>query len=166
MEKEDDGAFYLESTLKDISENILKLGQGITKINDLTFLNRARTESTFYEDLEERLYHIVDYEKVVQNYVYPDLEYSEDYPIDYMIQGKEAPLFLFGVGNKDKARLTTIILERLIRHQVTFESLIVFQDFDGIPKNDAKRLINVAGEMISSLDAKDDLSRKIIKRVA
>lgn len=164
--KEDDGAFYLESTLKDISENILKLGQGITKINDLTFLNRARTESTFYEDLEERLYHIVDYEKVVQNYVYPDMEYSEDYPIDYMIQGKEAPLFLFGVGNKDKARLTTIILERLIRHQVTFESLIVFQDFDGIPKNDAKRLINVAGEMISSLDAKEDLSRKIIKRVA
>ena len=75
-------------------------------------------------------------------------------------------MFLFGVGNKDKARLTTIILERLIRHQADFESLIVFQDFDSIPKNDAKRLMNVAGEMISSLDAKDDLSRKILKRVA
>tara|TARA_R110002020_G_scaffold362277_1_gene574653 strand:+ start:1447 stop:2235 length:789 start_codon:yes stop_codon:yes gene_type:complete len=164
--QEDDGAFYLNSTLKDIPENILKLGQGITKIQDLTFLNRARVESTFYEDLEERLYHIVDAEKVVQDYVYSNMENADDYPIDYMIPGKEEPLFLFGIGNRDKARLTTIVLERLIRHKASFESLIIFQDFDSIPKNDAKRLMNVAGEMISSLDAKEDLSRKILKRVA
>jgi hypothetical protein len=164
--KEDDGAFYLESTVQNIPENIFKLGQGITKIQDLTFLNRARVENTFYEDLQERLYNIVDSEKIVQDYVYSAMENADDYPIDYMIKGKDEPLFLFGIGNRDKARLTTIILERLIRHKAVFESIIVFQDFDGIPKNDAKRLMNVAGEMISSLDAKNDLSRKILKRVA
>lgn len=164
--QEDDGAFYLDSTLEDIPGNILKLGQGITKIQDLTFLNRARVESTFYEDFEERLYHIVDSDKVIRDYIYSKMENADDYPIDYMIAGREVPLFLFGIGNRDKARLTTIILERLIRHKATFESLIVFQDFDSIPKTDAKRLMNVAGEMISSLDAKEDLSRKILKRVA
>lgn len=164
--KEDDGEFYLESTVNDIPENIFKLGQGITKIYDLTFLNRARVENTFYEDLEERIYRIVDEEKITRDYVYSAMENADDYPIDYMIPGKDEPLFLFGIANRDKARLTNIVLERLIRHNVIFESLIVFQDFDGIPKNDAKRLMNVAGEMISSLDAKDDLSRKILKRVA
>ena len=163
--KEDDGEFYLESTIEEIHNNLFKLGQAITKIYDLTYLNRARVENTFYEDLQERIFNIVDPEKITQNYVYSAMENADDYPIDYMITGKREPLFLFGIGNRDKARLTTIILERLIRHQANFESLIVFQDFDSIPKNDAKRLMNVAGEMISSLDAKDDLSRKILKRV-
>jgi len=162
--KEDDGEFYLESTSEEIHNNIFKLGQAITKIYDLTFLHRARVENTFYEDLQERLYNIVDPEKIVQDYIYSAMDNADDYPIDYMVKGKEYPLFLFGIGNRDKARLTTIILERLIRHNANFESLIVFQDFDSIPKNDAKRLMNVAGEMISSLDAKDDLSRKILKR--
>ncbi|HDL01621.1 MAG TPA: DUF1828 domain-containing protein [candidate division Zixibacteria bacterium] len=164
--KEDDGEFFLESTSDEIHNNLFKLGQAITKIYDLTYLNRARVENTFYEDLEERLYNIVDAEKIIQDYVYSAMENADDYPIDYMIKGKKEPLFLFGIGNRDKARLTTIILERLIRHNAEFESLIVFHDFDAIPKNDAKRLMNVAGEMISSLDAKDDLSRKILKRVA
>lgn len=164
--KEDDGSFYLESTVDDIPTNVFKLGQGITKIYDLTFLNRARVENTFYDDLEERINNIVGAEKIVKDYVYSAMESANDYPIDYMIQGKEAPLFLFGVANKDKARLTTIILERLNGYGANFESLIIFQDFDNIPKNDGKRLMNIAGEMISSLDAKEDLSRKILKRVA
>lgn len=164
--KEDDGSFYIESTVDDIPASVFKLGQGITKIYDLTFLNRVRVENTFYEDLEERIYNIVNPEKIIKNYVYVEIESADDYPIDYMIQGDEVPLFLFGVGNKDKARLTTIILERLNRFGAKFESLIIFQDFDNIPKNDGRRLMNIAGEMISSLDAKDDLRRKILKRVA
>lgn len=164
--KEDDGAFYLESTVDRVPENVFKLGQGITKIYDLTFLNRGRVESTFYDDLKERIYNIVDEDKIIQDYVFEVMDDAYDYPIDYKIEGKDKPLYLFGVGNRDKARLTTIILERLVRYTEGFESLIVFQDFDGIPKNDAKRLMNVAGEMITSLDARDDLSRKILKRVA
>lgn len=162
--KEEDGEFYLESTLEDIPANIFRLGQGIIKIYDLTYLNRVRVESTFYEDLNSRIYELVNEENIIRNYIYDSKDYAEDYPIDYKIEGKIDPLF--GVGNKDKARIVTIVLERLIRHEASFESLIVFQDFDEIPKNDAKRLMNVSGEMITSLDGREDLSRKLLKRVA
>lgn len=164
--KEEDGEFYLESTLEDIPANIFRLGQGITKIYDLTYLNRVRVESTFYEDLNSRIYELVNKENIIRNYIYDSMDYAEDYPIDYKIEGKIDPLFVFGVGNKDKARIVTIVLERLTRHEASFESLIVLQDFDEIPKNDAKRLMNVSGEMITSLDAREDLSRKLLKRVA
>lgn len=162
--KEEDGEFYLESTLEDIPANIFRLGQGIIKIYDLTCLNRVRVESTFYEDLNSRIYELVNEENIIRNYIYDSKDYAEDYPIDYKIEGKIDPLF--GVGNKDKARIVTIVLERLIRHEASFESLIVFQNFDEIPKNDAKRLMNVSCEMITSLDAREDLSRKLLKRLA
>jgi Domain of unknown function DUF1828 len=162
---ENDGEFFIETPLEKLGINIFRLSQALTKINDLTFLNRARAESTFYEDLQEQLYKIVGDEKVQKDYYYQNMENSRDYPIDYKIDGKYAPLFLFGVPNRDKARLTTIILERLLREKADFDSLLIFSDQGSIPKQDLARLTNAGGEMIASLDAEADFSRKLLRKI-
>lgn len=161
---EDDGEFYIDTSVLTIGGDIFKIAQALTKINDLTFLNRFRVESTFYEDLKHDVIDIVGEDKLYVDYIYTRMDNAEDYPIDFMIPGKQDPLFLFGVPNKDKARLTTIILERLLRSNAAFDSLIVFAEQESIPKRDLARLSNVGGEMIASLDAKDDLKRKIRRR--
>lgn len=163
--EEDDGEFYIETPIDDLGFNIFRLGQALTKINDLTFLNRARAESTFYEDLQEQLFKIVGEDKVTKDYYYEDMENARDYPIDYKIDGKYAPLFLFGIPNRDKARLTTIILERLLRSKADFDSLLIFSDQGLIPKPDLARLSNAGGEMIASLDAESDFSRKLLRKI-
>lgn len=162
---ENDGEFYIDDEINNLSKNIFRLGQALTKISDLTFLNRARAESTFYEDLTEQLYRIIDSDKIIKDYNYPLIDNPQDYPIDYYIQGKYAPLFLFGIPNRDKARLTTITLERLLRVKADFDSLLIFSDQSSIPKQDLARLSNAGGEMIASLDAEDDISRKVLRKV-
>lgn len=162
---EENGEFYIDTQLSNLGSGIFQLGQALIKISDLTFLNRARAESTFYEDLRERLFKVVEPENVLVDYYYEQLENARDYPIDYRIEGIRSPLFLFGVPNKDKARLTTIVLERLVRGNADFESLIVFLDQGSIPKPDLARLSNIGGEMIASLDAEDDFKRKILRKV-
>lgn len=164
--REDNGEFYVDTTLDDLAANVFRLGQALTKLYDLTFLNRFRVESTFYEDLEEQLFSIVDSSKIEKNYLYPAMENAADYPIDYRIEGKYLPLYLFGVPGKDKARLTTIVLERLLRSNHEFDSLLIFSDQSLLPKGDLARLTNAGGEMIASLDARDDLRRKILRKVA
>lgn len=163
--EEENGAFFIETPLENLGFNIFRLGQALTKINDLTFLNRARSESTFYEDLKEQLYKIVDDDKVKKDYYFETMENARDYPIDYRIEGKHAPLFLFGIPNRDKARLTTIILERLLRTKTDFDSLLIFSDLGSIPKQDLARLSNAGGEMIASLDAETDFSRKLLRKI-
>jgi hypothetical protein len=162
---EDNGEFYIETPIENLGFNIFRLGQALTKINDLTFLNRARAESTFYEDLQEQLFKIVPEDLVKKDYFYEQMENASDYPIDYRIEGKHSPLFLFGIPNKDKARLTTIILERLLRSNADFENLLIFSDQGSIPKQDLARLSNTGGEMIASLDAESDFSRKLLRRI-
>lgn len=162
--EEDNGEFYIETEITNLGYNIFKLGQGLTKIYDLTFLNRARAESTFYEDLQEQLSKIVGSDNVVRDYFYSEMENARDYPIDFKIEGKHAPLFLFGIPNRDKARLTTIILERLLRANADFDSILIFLDQGTIPKQDLARLSNAGGEMIASLDAETDFSRKILRK--
>lgn len=162
---EDNGEFYIETETAHLGGAIFRLGQALTKIHDLTFLNRARAESTFYEDLREQLFRLVGEELVREQYYYELMDNARDYPIDYRIEGKHAPLFLFGIPNRDKARLTTIILERLLRANADFDSLLVFADQGAIPKLDLARLTNAGGEMIASLDAEADFSRKLSRKI-
>lgn len=58
--QEDDGEFYIDSPADKLGASIFRFGQAITRIHDLTFWNRVRVESTFYEDLEEKLKAYVD----------------------------------------------------------------------------------------------------------
>lgn len=164
--EEDNGEFFVDTQTEDLGFNIFRFGQGLTKINDLTFLNRVRAESTFYDDLQDQLMKVVGEEKIVKDYYYTDMENAKDYPIDYRIEGKSDPIFLFGIPNKDKARLTTIILERLLRAKADFESILIFSDQSLIPRPDLARLSNIGGEMIASLDAETDFSRKLLRKVA
>ena len=102
-------------------------------------------------------------EKIRPDYTLPNHADAESYPIDFRIEGRRAPLFLFGVASRDKARLVTIILEHWLRAKIEFDSLLIFQDQQIIPRLDLARLSNVGGEQVASLDASEDFQRKIIK---
>lgn len=160
---ENNGEIFIDTNSGNLVQDIFKLGQGLTKITDLTFLNRIRVESTFYDDLKDSLYKIIGEDKIEKDYISHEIEDGSYYPIDYYIKTAKKPLYVFGVTGKDKARLTTIVLERLRRHNVSFESLIVFENQALIPNSDLARLMNVGDEMLSSLTAKEDLARKLLK---
>lgn len=164
---EQNGQFYLECAPANLSDSVFRLGQALTRIYDLTFLNRSRVASTFYDDLQEQISTLVSVEKVHKNYVVAGIPNADHYPVDFCIDGKNNQrLFLFGIPNRDKARLTTIFLQYFIQQRVEFDSMLVFENQEDIPRPDLARLSNVGGEMISSLNAEDDFRRKLLKRVA
>ena len=161
--KEEAGQLVYDSTVENLGIDVLKFGQGITRVYDLTFLNRSRVSSTFYEDLKERLFSLVAPEQIRQDFTLADEQDAASYPIDFYIQRRKSPLFLFGIASVDKARLVTIILEHWLRAKVEFDSLLIFQNQPDISRSDLARLSNVGGEMVSSLDASEDFQRKVIK---
>ncbi len=161
---EENGEFYIDFPFEQMGMAVFKFGQALTKIKDLTFLNKFRAESTFYDDLYETILKTVSEDKISRDFVY-DMPNGKDYPIDYKIDGKTSPLFIFGIPSRDKARLSTIVLEHLLRENADFDSLLIFQDQTTIPTKDLARLSNVGGEMVSSLDAQEDLHRKLGRRI-
>lgn len=163
---EADGEFYVDTDPAGLAPAIWHLGKALVQVNDLTFLNRERAESTFYEDLREQLFDLVPNDKIQADYIVPELPEAKLYPIDYRIEGKHAPLFVLGIPNKDKAQLATIVLQQLQGQGVEHESLLIFADQTGLPRNVLARLSNVGGEQIASLDAEEDIKRKIQRKVA
>jgi len=164
---EDDGKLLLETTLQQLGADVMRFGKALTRLHDLRFLTKVRVESTFFEDLERQVYGIVaDEAKITKDYVDERLPMKELYPVDFRIVGKTDPLFLFGVSGTEKARLTTITIQQFQAANIDFESLLVFANQEDIPRKDLARLSNIGGEMVSSLEAHDELRRKIRKRVA
>ena len=162
----DGGAFCFDTSPNRLPEAVFQFGQALTRIYDLTFLSRSNVGSTFYDDLADLLSRLVDEEKVERDHQ-PDVPNAQAYPVDYRIEGRgDVPLFLYGVPNRDKARLTTIMLSYFHRHGLTFESILVFEDQAQIPRMDLARLSDVAGDMISSLASHEDFNRKLLRRVA
>ena len=160
------GSFYMETAIEKLPEAIFNFGQALTRVYDLTLLSRSNVGSTFYDDLNEMINYFIDEEKITKLYA-PDVPYADAYTVDYCIEGKnDVPLFLYGVPNRDKARLTTIILSHYHRNNLSFESILVFQNQAEIPRPDLARLSDVGGEMISSLDSVDDFRRKVVQRAA
>ena len=89
------------------------------------------------------------------------------YIVDYKIDGSnDVPLFIYGIPNRDKARLATIMLSHFHRSQFRFESILIFENQQEIPRADLARLSDVGGDMISSLESTDDFQRKLVQRVA
>ncbi len=162
----EEGVFAVDTSAERLPEAIFNFGQALTRIYDLTLLSRSNVGSTFYDDLADYLTGVVDEDKLERGYL-PDVPNAEAYPVDYRIEGKgRAPLFLYGVPNRDKARLTTIMLGYFHRQQLDFESLIVFENQAEITRSDLARLSDVGGDMVSSLESTDDLTRKLRRRVA
>lgn len=165
--KEGEGVFSIEAPPDGIADSLFRFGQAITKLYDLTFLSRERTASSFYEDLKTLLFSIVGEEKIDADYIPAGVPDGNNYPVDYRLEGRQdTPVFLYGVPNRDKARLTTIMLAHFLLHNLSFESVIVFDNQQEIPRLDLARLTNVAGTAVASLDAENDLRRKIERLAA
>lgn len=162
----DGGAFCLDTTPECLPEALFTFGQALTRVYDLTLLSRTNVGSTFYDDLADLLSNQIDEAKIERDYL-PPVPNAQAYPVDYRIEGKSGlPLFLYGVPNRDKARLTTILLSHFHRHDLRFESILVFANQIEIPRMDLARLSDVGGDMISSLAAHEDLNRKLLQRAA
>lgn len=159
------GEFFIDAPADNIGYNLFRFGQALTRIHDLTFLNRIRAESTFYEDLREKLRSYTDAEKIHEDYIIPGVANASNYPVDYYIEGGQQPLYLFGVPSRDKARLATIILQHLNAAKQDFNSMIIFQNAADIPPQDTARHMNAANDMIASLDVSDDFERKYLRKI-
>ena len=124
----DRGAFCLDAAPERLPEATFAFGQALTRVYDPTLLSRSNVGPTFYDDLAELLFSYVDEAQIERDFR-PDVPNADAYPVDYRIENKCAvPLFLYGVPNRDKARLNTIMLSHFHRYDLRFESILVFED--------------------------------------
>jgi hypothetical protein len=127
--------------------------QALMRISDVTYLNREFVKTTFMEDFQRTISLAVpDQSRLAFNWHDTTNDPDAKYPVDCRVQGKDRPLFVFGIQGDDKCSLATIVI---LHHQTlgtSFNSLAVFRDQEAIHRKNLARLSDVVDRQFSSLD--------------
>jgi hypothetical protein len=165
--RNEEGELVLEAPEAQLGRALLDYGRAALQVGDIKLWSRSRVASTFYDDLAQVLRGIVGPDRLKRDYIVPNVPNAAQYPVDFCVApDAPRPLFVFGVPNRDKARLATIVLQYLQQHGVDFESLVVPSELEAIPRADFRRLLNAANDMVDSIHAHEDLARKVRHRIA
>src|SRR5271157_5788142 len=122
------GVACAENASDPVCSAILQFAQTVAKISSMQYFKREVIQSLFYEQLAEFIEdRLGEYNPRAR--VLPIADHDE-YEVDYQFDAGKRPLYLFGVKDSDKARLTTISCLEFQRRSLPFKSVMVHQDFE------------------------------------
>ena len=118
--------------------------------------------SLFYELLED--FTMTKLQDFRPQKAFLPLPERDDLEVDYSFPVNGTSLYLFGVKDSSKARLTTISCLEFIRHKLPFRSIVVHEDFDALSRKDRSRLTSACDKQFTSLEDFRSGARQFLER--
>ncbi|MBM4166937.1 MAG: DUF1828 domain-containing protein [Ignavibacteria bacterium] len=161
--KEQRGILSAELEEENLGNIFYNFIQGLSKITDITYLNRERVKSTFWEDFKSFVEQKIPQERLKFNYNDSLHDPDAKYPVDCRINKMEKPLFIFAVANDDKCRDSTISILQYEKWGLQFRSLAIFEDQEVVNRKVLARFSDVCEKQYSSLFSNKDRIEKYLK---
>ena len=162
--KVNDGRLCLETQAGTLYQGFLQFVQGVTRVSNMGLFKREVIQDLFYEMFSEWVVeHLASY--APRPNVFP-IQDRDDLEVDYEIQLSKEPIYIFGVKDNHKARLTTISCLEFQKANLPFTSVAVHEDFEALSKNDRKRITSACDKQFVDLSdfkahADEYLRRKV-----
>jgi len=152
---ENAGNIYFETKPETLYSDILHVTQTFMKVGSMRYFRREVVESLFYEMLNDFIFNeLTEFKPKSSIFPIPD---RDDLEADYEFMPNGHPVYLFGVKDISKARLSTISCLEYQRAKLNFRSYIVHEDFEKLPRKDRSRLTNACDKQFTTLaDFKDN----------
>jgi hypothetical protein len=160
----DQGNIYIDAKPEEIYPRVMQFSQVVAKISNMSYFKREVIKSLFYELLDEFV------EESLQKYnpqrgILPIAE-RDELEVDYKLEVGKKPFYMFGVKDRDKARIVTISCLEFIRGGLPFRSIAVLEDSDNLGRKDRDRLTNAIDKQFPTLDDFRESGIPYLKREA
>ncbi|NLW92483.1 MAG: DUF1828 domain-containing protein [Syntrophomonadaceae bacterium] len=145
----DDGNIYVDVDPQMLYQYVFQYSQTIAKVSSMQYFKREVIRNLFYEQLDEFIeVKLSVYKPATKILPIPD---RDDLEVDYAFTLDKKKLFLFGIKDSTKARLTTISCLEFQKAKLPFKSIAVHEDFDALPKKDRTRITSAVDKQFPDL---------------
>ena len=161
---EENGNLYIDTKPESLYPAVLQFAQTIAKVSNMRLYKREVVESLFYETLGE-----IIQEKLNRFHPKPQifpLPKREELEVDYAFDIKPYPVYLFGVKDTAKARLTTICCQAFQLAHLKFKGFGVHKDFDILSEKDRNRITSATDKQFVSINDFRDNAVQVFEREA
>jgi hypothetical protein len=148
--QEENGAIILDTPINSLYPSILQFAQAVSKACNMRLFKREVLVSLFEEMLAEFITEELSRYRPKAT-VLPIPE-RDDLEVDWQFEPDGVPLYLFGVKDAAKARLTTISCLEFQRAHLRFKSMVVHEDFNKLYRKDVTRLTSACDKQFTNLD--------------
>ena len=147
---EDRGRLFVDTTPATLYPTLLQFAQTIAKIGNMQAFKREVVQNLFYEMLDDFI------KSALLSYIpkanYLPLADRNDLEVDWCFDIQPRPIFLYGVRDNAKARLTALYCLEYERNRVAFRSAVVHEDFENcLSRKDQARLTSAVDKQFTSL---------------
>jgi Domain of unknown function DUF1828 len=164
--EEEQGNLFLDVTPDHLYPAVLHFGQTVAKVSNMGLYRREVISNLFQEMLYDKISHFLSDFPFKENLApYPE---RDDLIVDFALQTPKTPIYLFGVKEKDTAKLRLAALSCLEfqKLQLPFRSVVVHQDFDSFSQKDRKIITNAVDKQFTSLDVFEATGKDALYRLA
>jgi hypothetical protein len=148
--QEENGTIFLDASVESLYPAILQFAQAISKVCNMRLFKREVLVSLFEEMLAEFITENLS-RYSPRSTVYPIPE-RDDLEVDWEFKPNGVPLYLFGVKDAAKARLTTISCLEFQLAKLHYRSIVVHEDFSKLGRKDVARLTSACDKQFTNLD--------------
>jgi hypothetical protein len=148
--QEENGAIVLDTPVDSLYPALLQFAQAVSKVCNMRLFKREVLVSLFEEMLAEFISESLPRYRPKQT-ILPIPE-RDDLEVDWEFRPNGVPLYLFGVKDATKSRLTTISCLEFQRAKLQFKSIVVHEDFVKLGRKDVTRLTSACDKQFTNLE--------------
>jgi hypothetical protein len=159
---EEDGNLVLEAAPESLYPAILQFAQAVSKVSNMELYKREVIHSLFMEMLTEFI------EKELPRYQprpkFLPIPARDDLEVDFQFDIRPRPIYLFGVKDTVKARLSVISCLEFHRAKLPFKSFVAHENFESLPRKDQTRITSAADKQFVSLEDFQNNAVQVLER--
>lgn len=161
MENES-GNLKLYTSIERLVPAILQFTQAIAKIGNMKLYKKEVIHSLFFEMLDDFI--MGNLAKYNPKKKYIPIPGHDEYEVDYCINSRPRPIFLFGINNNNNARLATISCQKFISDKIPFRSFMILESLGCVGNKDLMRLMSAADKQFPDFSDFEKNAEAFIER--
>lgn len=159
-----DGELIIPVENDNFGTALYRASQAILKILNLSFLERDKVRSTFFEDFQDLFYENFSDGSYKFDWSHPEKDKARHYSVDCRVEGATAPVFIYALNNDNKLGDAEVSIYKFHDWNLNFKPVAILEKSSAVSQKRLDRFSEVCNIYFTGLGSqRSQIVRSILE---